>query len=140
MTVFLPLQRPNGSKQRPPKSSSKPTTSAQDDIEFEIAEVLYGLLRQPQAPTKQEIVGNDSTKIDSRENHNKSTSDAKSSVSSPISNSQSTVPQSSSIPHSNSSSSAAPTSAIGEFEQMWFHVLPSRPCPSEIVMKMDGKS
>ncbi|KAJ6351213.1 hypothetical protein OIU78_007195 [Salix suchowensis] len=104
--------RPNGSKQRPPKSTSKPTTSAQDDIEFEIAEVLYGLLRQPQAPTKQEIVGNDSTKIDSRENHNKSTSDAKSSVSSPISNSQSTVPQSSSIPHSNSSSSAAPTSAI----------------------------
>ena len=74
-------------------------------------------------------MGNDSAKIDSSENHNKSTSDAKSSVSSPISNSQSTVPQSSSIPHSNSSSSAAPTSAIGEFEQMWFHVFPSRPSP-----------
>lgn len=101
--------------------------------------MLYGLLRQPQAPSKQEIVGNDSTKFDSRENHNKSTSDAKSRVSSPISNSQSTVPQSSSIPQSNSSSSAAPMSAIGEFEQRWFHILPSRPFPLVTVRKMDGK-
>ncbi|KAJ6980661.1 LOW QUALITY PROTEIN: protein TIME FORFFEE-like isoform X3 [Populus alba x Populus x berolinensis] len=104
--------KPNGTKQRPPKSSSK-STSAQDEIEFEIAEVLYGLLRQPQGATKQEIMGNDSIKFDFREaNHNKTTSDAKSRVSSPISNSQSTVPQSSSIPPSNSSSSAAPMSAI----------------------------
>jgi hypothetical protein len=78
--------------------------------------VLYGLLRQPQGATKQEIMGNDSIKFDFREaNHNKTTSDAKSRVSSPISNSQSTVPQPSSIPPSNSSSSAAPMSAIGEF-------------------------
>ncbi|KAF9673923.1 hypothetical protein SADUNF_Sadunf10G0074300 [Salix dunnii] len=103
--------KPNGPKQRPPKTSSK-SSSAQDEIEFEIAEVLYGLLRQPQGATKQEIMGNDSIKFDfSEANHNKTTSDAKSRVSSPISNSQSTVPQSSSIPP-NSSCSAAPMSAI----------------------------
>ncbi|KAJ6721560.1 PROTEIN TIME FOR COFFEE [Salix viminalis] len=105
--------KPNGPKQRPPKSSSKSSSSAQDEIEFEIAEVLYGLLRQPQGATKQESMGNDSIKFDfSEANHNKTTSDAKSRVSSPISNSQSTVPQSSLIPPSNSSCSAAPMSAI----------------------------
>ncbi|KAB5537814.1 hypothetical protein DKX38_015347 [Salix brachista] len=104
--------KPNGPKQRPPKSSSKSSSSAQDEIEFEIAEVLYGLLRQPQGATKQESMGNDSIKFDfSEANHNKTTSDAKSRVSSPISNSQSTVPQSSLIPPSNSSCSAAPMSA-----------------------------
>ncbi|XP_020534183.2 protein TIME FOR COFFEE isoform X6 [Jatropha curcas] len=66
-------------------------------------------MRQPQGPTKQEIA-NDSMRFDSNSN-NKSTGDAKSRVSSPISNSPSTIPQSSSIPPTNSSSST-PMSAI----------------------------
>lgn len=92
-----------GPKFRPPKSSSVPTkasSSVQDEIEIEIAEVLYGMMRQPQSqvpPSKQEM--NDSIKMDSREiNNNKSSaSDSKSRISSP--------PQ-------NSSSSATPVSAV----------------------------
>ena len=116
------LQKPNGPKQRPPKSSPKfstvTTTSNQDEIEFEIAEVLYGMMRQPQGPTKQEP--NDSMKFDSRDlnsnnNNNKSTTgDANSRVSSPISNSPSILSQSSSIPPTNSSSSAAPMNTKSE--------------------------
>ncbi|XP_017610760.1 protein TIME FOR COFFEE-like isoform X2 [Gossypium arboreum] len=101
----------NGTKQRPPKSSSKSSSSAQEEIEIEIAEVLYGMMRQPQVPSKQEIIGNDSAKFDSRE-VNKPNNDSKSVVSSPISISPSTLPQSSSILPSNSSSSATPMSAI----------------------------
>jgi hypothetical protein len=108
--VVLVLQKANGggsgggaTKFRPPKSSSKSSSSVQDEIEIEIAEVLYGMMRQPQSqvpPSKQEM--NDSMKMDSREtNNNKSSaSDAKSRISSP--------PQ-------NSSSSATPVSAIGLF-------------------------
>ncbi|RDX65532.1 Protein TIME FOR COFFEE, partial [Mucuna pruriens] len=85
-----------GAKFRPPKTTtSKSSSSAQDEIEIEIAEVLYGMMRQPQGPSKQEIIANDSTKFDSRE-PNKSSTDAKS----PISNPQ------------NSSSSATPMSAV----------------------------
>jgi hypothetical protein len=105
--VVLVLQKANGggsggtTKFRPPKSSSKSSSSVQDEIEIEIAEVLYGMMRQPQSqvpPSKQEM--NDSMKMDSREtNNNKSSaSNAKSRISSP--------PQ-------NSSSSATPVSAIG---------------------------
>ncbi|XWS13619.1 hypothetical protein CRYUN_Cryun36dG0053400 [Craigia yunnanensis] len=103
--------KPNGPKQRPPKLSSKSSSSAQEEIEIEIAEVLYGLMRQPQVPSKQDIIGNDSVKFDTRE-VNKPNNDAKSRVSSPISNSPSTLPQSSSILPSNSNSSATPMSAI----------------------------
>ncbi|OAY27929.1 protein TIME FOR COFFEE isoform X3 [Manihot esculenta] len=105
--------KPNGPKQRLPKSCTKFTSSAQEEIEIEIAEVLYGLMRQPQVPTKPEIVvANDSIKFDLREvSNHKSTVDAKSRVSSPISNSPSTIPHSSSIPPTNSSSSATPMSA-----------------------------
>ncbi|XP_022930230.1 protein TIME FOR COFFEE-like isoform X2 [Cucurbita moschata] len=85
-----------GPKLRPPKSSSKPSSMAQDEIEIEIAEVLYGMMRQPQAPPKQEA---DSVKFDP-----KSAMDAKSRVSSPISNPSSVLPQ-------NSSSSVTPISA-----------------------------
>lgn len=81
---------------------SKSSSSAQDEIEIEIAEVLYGMMRQPQGPSKQEIMANDSIKLESRETNNKSTSDtnkssgdAKSRVSSPISSSQYGVHQSS---------------------------------------------
>ncbi|GLT53181.1 hypothetical protein SLA2020_264700 [Shorea laevis] len=103
--------KPNGPKLRPPKSSSKSSSSAQDEIEIEIAEVLYGMLRQPQGPSKQEILATDSVKFDPRE-PNKSSGDAKSRVSSPISNSPSAAPQSSSIPPQNSSSSITPMSAV----------------------------
>ncbi|XVF38191.1 hypothetical protein REPUB_Repub20aG0078600 [Reevesia pubescens] len=68
-------------------------------------------MRQPQVPSKQDIIGNDLVKFDSR-GVNKPNNDAKSRVSSPISNSQSTLPQSSSILPSNSNSSATPMSAI----------------------------
>ncbi|KAM0071129.1 putative protein time for coffee [Helianthus debilis subsp. tardiflorus] len=73
-----------GSKPRPPKSSSKSSSSNPEELEIEIAEVLYGLMTQSQAPSKKEIPSNDSSmKFDS----NKSSSDTKSRVSSPISNS-----------------------------------------------------
>ncbi|XP_038721552.1 protein TIME FOR COFFEE-like isoform X3 [Tripterygium wilfordii] len=103
--------KPNGSKQqRPPKSSSK-SSSAQDEIEIEIAEVLYGM-RQPQVPSKQEAIGNDSVKFDTREVSNKSSGDAKSRVSSPISNSPPTALQSSLILHRNPSSAPPHMSAV----------------------------
>ncbi|XP_039066871.1 protein TIME FOR COFFEE-like isoform X2 [Hibiscus syriacus] len=98
--------KPNGAKQRSLKLSSKSSSSAQEEIEMEIAEVLYGLMRQPQVPLKQDINGNDSREV------NKLSNDSKSRVSSPISNSTSTIRQPSSILHSNSNSSAIPMSAI----------------------------
>ncbi|XP_038705590.1 protein TIME FOR COFFEE-like isoform X2 [Tripterygium wilfordii] len=102
----------NGTKQRPLKSSSK-SSSAQDEIEIEIAEVLYGMLRQPQVPSKQEAIGNDSAKLDYGEvSNNKSSADAKSRVSSPISNSPSTAPQSSLILHTNGSTAPTNMSAV----------------------------
>ncbi|XP_061354400.1 protein TIME FOR COFFEE isoform X2 [Gastrolobium bilobum] len=97
----------NGPKFRPPKSSSKSSSAAQDEIEIEIAEVLYGMMRQPQGPSKQEIMANS----DSREGH-KSSNDAKSRISSPISNSQSAQPLSSSLPPQNSSSSVISLSVV----------------------------
>jgi hypothetical protein len=72
------------------------------------------MLRQPQGPSKQEILATDSVKFDPRE-LNKSSGDAKSRVSSPISNSPSAAPQSSSIPPQNSSSSVTPISAVGGY-------------------------
>ncbi|KAL4387567.1 hypothetical protein GQ457_09G019080 [Hibiscus cannabinus] len=98
--------KPNGPKQKPPKSSSKTSSSAQEEIEMEIAEVLYGLMRQPQVPSKQDINGNDSREV------NKHNNDSKSRVSSPISNFPSTIPQSSSILPSNYNSSTTSMSAI----------------------------
>ncbi|KAF8016843.1 hypothetical protein BT93_H2149 [Corymbia citriodora subsp. variegata] len=103
--------KPNGPKQKPPKSSSKSTSSAQDEIEIEIAEVLYGMMRQPQGPSKNEALGSDLAKFDSREENN-STGDAKSRISSPISNSQSCAPLSSSALPQNSGSSAPPLTTI----------------------------
>ncbi|KAJ8766392.1 hypothetical protein K2173_022451 [Erythroxylum novogranatense] len=105
--------KPNGSKQRPPKSSSKSASSTQEEIEMEmeIAQVLYGLMNQPQGSSRQDMVAGDGMKFDSSKevSNHKLTADAKSRVSSPISNS---LPQSSSIPSTNSSScAAAPMSA-----------------------------
>ena len=72
-------------------------------------------MRQPQGPSKQEIGGVDSAsrEISNNNNNNKPSGDAKSRVSSPISNSPSTLPHSSSILPTNSSSSTAPMSVIG---------------------------
>lgn len=98
------IKQNGAAKFRPPKTTttttSKSSSSAQDEIEIEIAEVLYGMMRQPQGPSRQDIIAtNDSsTKFDSREQQpsNKSSTDVKS----PISNPQ------------NSSSSATPMSAV----------------------------
>uniref|UniRef100_A0A5B7ASJ5 Protein TIME FOR COFFEE n=1 Tax=Davidia involucrata TaxID=16924 RepID=A0A5B7ASJ5_DAVIN len=104
--------KPNGPKARPPKSSSKSSSSNPEELEIEIAEVLYGLMTQSQVPSKKEIMANDSAKFDSRDTNNKSSSDAKSRVSSPISNSQSTGPHQSVMVAQNSSSSTAPLLAV----------------------------
>ncbi|GMH29261.1 hypothetical protein Nepgr_031104 [Nepenthes gracilis] len=103
--------KPNGLKQRSAKSASKSSASIQDDIEIEVAEVLYGLMRQSQSPSKVEIMSNDSAKLDSPET-NRLVNDSKSRVSSPIFYSPSILPQPSSILQQNSSSSAPPLSAI----------------------------
>ncbi|GMH28476.1 hypothetical protein Nepgr_030319 [Nepenthes gracilis] len=100
--------KPNGPKQRPLKSHSKSPSSIQDDIEIEVAEVLYGLMRQSQGPSKQEMISNDVAKLDS----NRSSCDSKSRVSSPVSNSPSVPPQLSSVLPQNSSSVATPLTAV----------------------------
>ncbi|GJZ69114.1 protein time for coffee isoform X2 [Tanacetum coccineum] len=71
------------SKPRLPKSTSKSSSSNPEELEIEIAEVLYGLMTQSQAPAKKELPSNDPTnaKLDS----NKSASD----VSNPPQNSTS---------------------------------------------------
>ncbi|KAK4266376.1 hypothetical protein QN277_027312 [Acacia crassicarpa] len=102
--------KPSGPKLRPPKSSSK-SSSAQDAIEIEIAEVLYGMMRQPQGTSKQETTANDLLKSDSKE-MNKSHGDVKSWVSSPISNSQSAPSLSSSVPPQNSRTSITILSTV----------------------------
>ncbi|KAK9933364.1 hypothetical protein M0R45_020563 [Rubus argutus] len=103
--------KPNGPKLRPPKmSTTKTSPSAQEEIEIEIAQVLYGMMSQPQGPTKQEVTATDSIKFESRD-ANKSTSDAKSRVSSPISNSPFAPPQLTSAFPQNSSSSVTSMSA-----------------------------
>ncbi|KAH7653824.1 hypothetical protein IHE45_19G104700 [Dioscorea alata] len=89
----------SGSKpQRPPKTAK---SSSIQDLEIEVAEVLFGMNRQPQPKSE-------GHKIDSKE-ANGSGNDAKSRVSSPISNSQ--VTGSSQVPAPtmpNSSSNPAP--------------------------------
>lgn len=88
----------SGTKQKPlplplpPKSSSPPVAAVQDEIEIEIAEVLYGMMRMPLAAE-----GGAKTTVDV----------VKSKVSSPISNSQ-TVLQSSTINGSYNATSIAP--------------------------------
>ncbi|KAG5560138.1 hypothetical protein RHGRI_003430 [Rhododendron griersonianum] len=99
-----PNNNNNGLKPRPPKSASKPASSNPEELEIEIAEVLYGMMTQSHnnSSSKKDVVGSDSVSLDAREMNNNSN---KSRVSSPISNSTSQLPQ-------NSSSSAAPLSAV----------------------------
>ncbi|KZV53172.1 protein TIME FOR COFFEE [Dorcoceras hygrometricum] len=79
-SVRKKLKLNSGPKLKPPKVSSKTTSSNPEELEIEIAEVLYGLKTQSQSPSLK--------KDDSRE-VNRSSSDTKSHVSSPISNSTS---------------------------------------------------
>ncbi|CAO2821841.1 unnamed protein product, partial [Amaranthus hypochondriacus] len=89
-------------KQRPPKIASKSSSPATQD-EIEIAEVLYGLKRQSQAPSKHDgMTPNDSAKLDSR-----SIVDSKSIISSPVPNSSSVSGLA-----NNSSSSTPPLTTI----------------------------
>ncbi|CAN6918795.1 unnamed protein product [Brassica oleracea] len=127
---------PSGTKQKPlpPKSSSGKVSfpvAVQDEIEIEIAEVLYGMMRMPLATSKQESATN--------EGGAKTTVDVKSKVSSPISNSQ-TVLQSSTITLAANSSSYNVVPAIAPKKKKPRHVryddenspsLPSRAIKSE---------
>ena len=67
----------SGSKHRPLKVSKSPS-SVQEDIEIEVAEVLYGMTKQFQCAPKQET-----SKIDSRDTNGGSGNEAKSRISSP---------------------------------------------------------
>lgn len=113
VTICVLMQKPNGPKLRPPKSSSKASSSNQEDIEIEVAEAL-AVMKQSHGPSKQEIMANDSLKFDPRE-ANKSNVEAKSRVSSPISQSPCSAQQSSSMLPQNSNASAPPLSAGGGF-------------------------
>ncbi|KAF9607620.1 hypothetical protein IFM89_037548 [Coptis chinensis] len=103
--------KPLGSnKHRPPKvvssnnnnnNNKPPSSSTQDEIEIEVAEVLYGLMRQSQGPSRQEI---SQQRLDSKDSN-----DVKSSrVSSPISASPSQISKLT----QNSSSSTPPMSTV----------------------------
>ncbi|PSR85370.1 Protein TIME FOR COFFEE like [Actinidia chinensis var. chinensis] len=118
--------KPNGPKLRPPKSSAKTSSSNPEELDIEMAEVLYGMRTQGQGPSKKEIVGNDLAKFDV----NKSTGDAKSRVSSPISNSTSVAPLLSPVLLQNSSSSAAHLSAVA----------PKRKRPRQVSDNLDSLS
>lgn len=105
--------KPLGTKQKPlpPKSSSgklsssSPVAAVQDEIEIEIAEVLYGMMRMPlAAASKQEPSGG--------EEGAKAAADVKSRASSPISNSQGVLQSSTVTLGANSSSSNV--NAIGK--------------------------
>lgn len=75
------LQKANASsKPRPPKSLSKSSSSNPEELEIEIAEVLYGLMTQSQAPSKKDNNPlNDSTATaNAKFESNKSSSDTKS--------------------------------------------------------------
>ncbi|XP_008802672.2 protein TIME FOR COFFEE-like isoform X2 [Phoenix dactylifera] len=98
----------SGPKHRPPKVSKSPSL-IQEDIEIEVAEVLFGMTRQFQCPPRQET-----SKIDSKDTNGGSGNEAKSRVSSP--NSISPAPpasQPSVLPPTNSSSNpnSLPTAA-----------------------------
>lgn len=88
------LQKPNRPKTRLPKAT-KSSSSAQEDIEIEIAEVLYGLMKQSHSSKKEDSAGNPSSKVES-EDANVFSTDIKTSssprtTSSALSQSQTTV-------------------------------------------------
>ncbi|KAK8654276.1 hypothetical protein V6N13_128247 [Hibiscus sabdariffa] len=65
----------NRPKTRPPKAT-KSSSSVQEDIEIEIAEVLFGLMKQSQSSKKEDSAGNPLSKLES-EDANVSSSDIK---------------------------------------------------------------
>ncbi|XP_042385361.1 protein TIME FOR COFFEE-like isoform X1 [Zingiber officinale] len=93
-------------KHRPPKFC-KSASLCQDEIEIEVAEVLFGMTRQFDSLPKQ-----DSHKMDSRDIDGGSGNEAKSRVSSPGSVSPSPAAYSAVLPSSNSCSNPAPLPTI----------------------------
>ncbi|EPS66746.1 hypothetical protein M569_08030, partial [Genlisea aurea] len=89
-----------GPKLKPPKASPKPSSSNPEELEIEIAEVLYGLMTQSQGPSTK--------KADSKETNRSNGGDAKSRNSSPISNSASLSNPSLGLNSSSSLSVVAP--------------------------------
>ncbi|XP_074322176.1 protein TIME FOR COFFEE-like isoform X3 [Apium graveolens] len=67
-------------------SKSSPSNNNPEELEIEIAEVLFGLMTQSQAPSKSDCLSKNEF------NSNKSSSEAKSRASSPVSNSSSAAP------------------------------------------------
>ncbi|XP_008802669.2 protein TIME FOR COFFEE-like [Phoenix dactylifera] len=97
----------SGPKHRPPKVSKSPSL-IEEDIEIEVAEVLFGMTRQFQCPPKQE-----NSKIDSKEMNGSAGNESKSRVSSPNAISPPPpVSQTSVLPPSNSTSNPSSLSAI----------------------------
>ncbi|OMP05063.1 hypothetical protein COLO4_09085 [Corchorus olitorius] len=89
----------NGPKTRPPKTTKSSTSSAQEDIEIEIAEVLYGLMKQSQSSKKEDSAGNHLPRLES-EDVNVLSTETKPSVSSKIENSAHSQSQTPVLPDS----------------------------------------
>ncbi|KAJ8512888.1 hypothetical protein OPV22_003322 [Ensete ventricosum] len=100
------MKQVSGAKIRPPKIS-KSTSLSHDEIEMEVAEVLYGMTRQFECLPKHE-----GHKVDSRDVDGGSGNEAKSRVSSTNSLSPSPAAYPSAHPSSNSCSNPAPLAAI----------------------------
>ena len=98
---FWTLQKTNGPKTRLPKAT-KSSNSAQEDIEIEIAEVLYGLMKQSQSSKKEDSAGNPLPKLKSEDVNGFST-DTKPSVS----------PQIASFAQSQSQTTVLPDPLVG---------------------------
>ncbi|URD94634.1 Protein TIME FOR [Musa troglodytarum] len=100
------MKQVSGAKIRPPKIS-KSTSLSHDEIEMEVAEVLYGMTRQFECLPK-----HDGHKVDSRDVDGGSGNEAKSRVPSTNSLSPSPAAYPSALPSSNSCSNPAPFAAI----------------------------
>lgn len=62
------MQKPSGPKTRLPKVAKSSSSVQQDDIEIEIAEVLYGLMKQSQNSKKEdESIGKPAQKLESKD-------------------------------------------------------------------------
>lgn len=79
---MIKKMKSTGPKNRPPKVC-KSSSVIQEDIEIEIAEVLYGLKKQSQSSKKQEILVKSPQKTDSKDTNGIDDQDDKSWVSSP---------------------------------------------------------
>lgn len=107
------FQKPIAPKQRPPKISK--TSTVQEEIEIEVAEVLFGLMRQSQCSSSKQEATNISSSHNKQQDTNGSINDAKSRVSSPISASATQTLVYPTVPSSSSNTSAV--LAVG-----WFYL------------------